>query len=369
MRAYDLIKFLCQKLGLMALAMALFFSVPARAELFSVPGNLDLLASTETSLQSLGTESRYEGLPGKWIHGSFMNFSGLRDYYFYMPANHAPGPIPLVVILHGCSQDAPGIAAGSGMNELAEADGFAVLYPNQSALANPYNCWNWYLPVNQMRDVGEPSIVVGMIGQISALIPLDQSRIFIGGISAGGAMTSNMIACYADLFTGGAIMSGLEFRAATSAPEAFQVAKTGPTQELQQSGIDAAACTGSAGHVQAILVIHGSSDTAVNPINSDRTWRQMTYMNDVLDDGSSNYSQTVDRIDSQPGQVPGGYAYTMDSYGGAIGGVTKIHIMNVTVDGMGHAWSGAKTTGTYLDPKGPDAGLMMWQFLSHFAGT
>ena len=323
------------------------------------------MTSSDSSLQALGDVSRYSNLPGAWVHGSFMNLFGSRDYYFYYPSNHGPGPIPLVVILHGCRQDAQIMAEGSGLNELAEQNGFAVLYPNQDAIYNADRCWNWFFQVNQMRDSGELSLVMGMVWEVGNQLPIDRSKVFVGGFSAGGAMASNLVACYSDIFSGAAIFSGLEFQAAMTIPDSLVAMSQGPSKDTHQSGLDAALCTPGGGKVQAILVLHGSEDSAVNPINSDRIVAQMTKMNDMLDDGRDNDSQNLQILGSHDDQVPGGYAYHSDLYGG----LGQVHIMNVTVEGMNHAWSGAKISGQFLDPKGPDAGLLMWQFLSQMAGS
>jgi poly(hydroxyalkanoate) depolymerase family esterase len=313
------------------------------------------------SLSGLGSgTAQLPSLPGKWAQGNYKNQFGSRDYYLYVPQNGQAGPLPLVVALHGCEEDAVTFATQTGLGEIGEKYGFAVLFPQEAQQDNMFECWNWFKPENQARDSGELSIVVGMIGQVNGQIQIDKNRIFVGGISAGGAMAANLLACYSDLFAGGLIHSGLEFEASTSDANAFQAMSSGSSTDPVSSASDAIRCTGSTAKLETVLIIHGSQDTTVNPINSTLALRQFTQMNDLLDDGSANGSQTTTPIDTSHLTAPGGDTYDMDSYGGTGG----THIVNVTVNGMAHAWSGAHQSGQFADPKGPDAGEMMWQFLS-----
>lgn len=294
--------------------------------------------------------------------GEYHNPYGARSYFLYLPKTAGGRPLGLMVMLHGCFQTADDFAAESGMNAIADRYGFAVLYPEQGYQDNIWKCWNWFLPENQARDRGELSIVVGMIGEVGKAVRIDPSRIYVVGLSAGGAMASNLLACYSDLFSGGAVASGMEFKAATQEAEAHQVAAHGSRHDMHRIGIEAAHCSGQGARPVALVTIYGTADPYVNPINSRHVIEQFTKMNDILDDGLDNNSQTTDVIASRQAVVPGGYAYTSRFYGG--GG--KIHIQEIAVDGMGHAWSGAVSSGDYADPKGPGVSDMIWLFLTHY---
>ncbi|MDR3608518.1 MAG: PHB depolymerase family esterase [Oligoflexia bacterium] len=304
--------------------------------------------------------------PGQWTHDSFSGSTGSRDYYLYTPKNtHGQAALPLLVMLHGCSEDAQSFAAQTGMNDIAEQFGFVVVYPEQTSQYNMMRCWNWFQPDSQARDSGELAIVVGIIQKVESATPIDGNRIYAAGISAGGGLVSNLLACYSDVFSGGGVASGLDYEAATSQMDAFTVMSSGPSnQDIPTTAQDAIRCTGRPAHPVAVLSIHGSSDPFVSPVNQDKVVEQFTAINDLLDDGQANNSQNMNVISSNSGQVPnGGYAYTVSTYGG--NGTT--HIGKITVSGMGHAWSGAKESGQFADPKGPNYSLMLWQFLSQFA--
>ena len=293
--------------------------------------------------------------------------AGSRDYYLYVPTSKsATTPLPLVVMLHGCEQDAQGFAAITGMNDVAEKYGFAVLYPEQTNQNNILKCWNWFKPENQVRNGGELGIVMNMIEKTENEMPIDKAHIFVAGLSAGAAMASNLIALHSDLLAGAGIHSGLEFRAATTEAQAWQVQSMGSSQDIKKSASDALAAAGISGggqRIPAVIVFHGSSDNVVNPINSNRILQQMTAINDLLDDSGANDSQSLNVITSLTGQVPNGYSYTTKFYGGK----GSIHLEDVTVDQMSHAWSGAHQAGQFADPKGPDASEMIWLFLWNYS--
>lgn len=307
-------------------------------------------------------------LPGtndqKMISGSYSNSFGSRNYYLYVPHNYdGTAKLPVMVMLHGCFQAPLDFARETGMNTVAEKYGFAVLYPEQTFQDNIWKCWNWFKPVNQARLSGEPSIIIGMLDDIKKHIQLDSGKIFAAGLSAGAAMASNIVACHSDIFAGAGIHSGLEYRAAVTESEAHQVVKTGPTQDVNQSGVAAAKCSGTAGRTVALVVFHGKNDPYVNPINSDRIIQQFSKMNDILDDGQDNDSQNSTVIATHSDKVSGGYSYTTELFGGS----GSVHLEKVIVEGMGHAWSGAAVQGQYADPRGPNASEMMWVFLSNYA--
>ncbi|MDR3606723.1 MAG: PHB depolymerase family esterase [Oligoflexia bacterium] len=294
-------------------------------------------------------------LPGNWSQGSFKDQNGHRSYYLYIPQNKPTGALPLVLALHGCTEAAPNFAAQSGLNDVAEKYGFAIVYPQETQDDNQMKCWNWFDPANQVRGGGEMDIAMGIINQVSSQIQIDTSRVYVAGFSSGAAMASNLLACYSDVFAGGFIHSGLEYAAASSTMDAFSAQSSGSQVSPTTSGHHAAKCTGSGAKLENILILHGSSDSIVNPVNSTQVLKQFTQMNNDLDP-----TQTDKVVGTQSYTVPGGYKYTMNSYGGTSG----IHIVSVTVDGMDHAWSGAHKNGPYMDPKGPDASEMMWQFFN-----
>ena len=247
------------------------------------------------------------------------------------------GPAPLVVVLHGCEQDAAAIAAATRWNELAEKEGFLVLYPNQQWGQNPYNCWNWFLPLNEAPGLGEPGMIAYAIAAAKAAYPVDDSRVYVTGISAGGAEAATMLSCYPGLFAAGASHSGVAYGVAADASTALDVMKDGPGHRAKRGICDPASFKGG------VFILQGSSDTAVNPANAGRL---------AADFAGKKASRVVT-------STPAGETYgfkTVDLAGG--------RVREILVDGLGHAWSGGAAGASATDPRGPDATGMMWAFFS-----
>lgn len=221
-------------------------------------------------------------------------------------------PAPLVVVLHGCEQDADAIAASSRWNDLAEKEGFLVLYPNQQWGRNPYNCWNWFLPVNQTAVAGEPAEIAAAVAAAKLLYPVDPDRVYVAGISAGAATAVTLLSCYPDLFAAGGIHSGVSYGLAATPADALDVMKNGPGSRANRGLCDPGAYKGG------VFVIHGSSDPVIAPSNADRV--------------AADFS-------------------------GA-------RVREMIVPGLGHAWSGGAPGLPASDPNGPDATGLMWSFFS-----
>jgi poly(hydroxyalkanoate) depolymerase family esterase len=186
----------------------------------------------------------------------------------YIPADLAPGA-PLVVVLHGCTQSAAVYDRGSGWTELAERHGFAVLFPEQARANNHNLCFNWYLANDARRGRGEAASIAQMVRHLTTTHGLDASRVFVNGLSAGGAMTAVMLACYPELFAGGAIIAGLAFGVAAGVPEALERMRGSgmPSRRALASRIANAA--DHDGPWPTLSVWHGTADHVVNNANAD----------------------------------------------------------------------------------------------------
>jgi poly(hydroxyalkanoate) depolymerase family esterase len=151
---------------------------------------------------------------GRTVSGSVTNAAGTRAYRLYVPSGYRGQPLPLVVMLHGCSQTPDDFATGTTMNAVAEENDCLVAYPGQTQSANGSNCWNWFLDTDQRRDRGEPSIIADITKEIARGYSIDVARTYVAGLSAGGAMAAIMATTYPDVFAAAGIHSGLAYRCA-----------------------------------------------------------------------------------------------------------------------------------------------------------
>jgi len=273
----------------------------------------------------------------RWLAGSYENPFGSRDYRLYVPSRHAGGKVPLVVMLHGCTQDPEDFARGTGMNRLAEETGFLVAYPAQSGAANPSRCWNWFQPTDQERARGEPSLVAGITSKIIAEHHLDPARVYVAGLSAGGATAAILAATYPDLYAASGVHSGLPKGAARDVASAFAAMRQPIQGDLPRPG----------GRLVPTIVFHGEADRTVAAANG------RTIVRHALEAGPP--ARPVIEVL----KVPGGHGYTRTRHVAADG---RCLIEHWAVDGLGHAWSGGHAAGSYTDPKGPDASRAMLRF-------
>ncbi|MCA1365003.1 PHB depolymerase family esterase [Bradyrhizobium sp. IC3069] len=278
----------------------------------------------------------------RFIEGSYSNPAGSRAYKLFIPSRHKDQPLPLIVMLHGCTQSPDDFAAGTRMNFIAEQKSCFVVYPAQRSEANRAKCWNWFRAADQQRGRGEPSIIAGITRQVMRDFPVDKDRVYVGGLSAGAAAAAVMGNTYKDLYAAIGVHSGLACGAATDLPSALVAMRQG-------GGSNRWAVVGDGPPVPTI-VFHGDHDTIVHPNNGDQILEQSVR--------AMRLQKKIDR-----GQVPGGHAYTCTILSDASGRGILEHW---NIHGAGHSWSGGSPAGSYTDPKGPDATTeMMRFFLGH----
>jgi len=278
----------------------------------------------------------------RFVEGTYSNPAGSRAYRLFIPSGYQGQPLPLVVMLHGCTQSPDDFAAGTRMNFVAEEQTCLVVYPAQRREANQAKCWNWFRTADQQRGKGEPLLLAGITRQIMRDYAVDPKRVYIGGLSAGAAAAAVMGATYSDLYAAIGVHSGLACGAATDLPSAFVAMRQG-------GGSDDRGIPGD-GPAVPTIVFHGDRDTTVHPNNGDQILEQ-----------SIRTARTQKQV--HRGRVPGGHAYTRtivtDASGRGIFEHWNIH-------GAGHAWSGGSPAGSYTDPRGPDATREMLRFfLAH----
>jgi poly(hydroxyalkanoate) depolymerase family esterase len=273
---------------------------------------------------------------GQFIASSFTNQAGTRAYKLYIPSGAGDRPLPLLIMLHGCTQSPDDFAAGTRMNRLAEERGCYVAYPEQNAKANPSRCWNWFQPGDQVRDQGEPSLIAGITREIMQQHRVDPGRVYVAGLSAGGVQAAIMAAAYPDLFAAVGIHSGLACGVARDLPSALAAMKQGPNGALLGPG-----------PTLPTIVFHGDQDRTVNPLNGERIAAQALAAGAGL------------KQELEQGRSECGLSYSRAMYADATG---RVLLERWTVHGAGHAWSGGSPDGSFTDPRGPDASREMLRF-------
>lgn len=271
--------------------------------------------------------------PARFVAGRFQHpTAGARDYKLFLPPGAGEQPRPLVLMLHGCTQTPDDFAAGTRMNEAAAAQGVVVLYPAQSVQMNPQRCWNWFKRQHQQRDRGEPALLAALVRQVVADQRIDPSRVYVAGLSAGGAMAAVLGQAYPDLFAAVGVHSGLASGVAGDLPSALAA---------MQSGAPAP----RASRPVPTIVFHGDRDATVNPANGAQVFAAAT------PPGATAHTERIAR--------PGARAHTRQQQRDAHGRVVAEHWL---VHGAAHAWSGGSSAGSYTDPQGPDATREMLRF-------
>jgi len=295
---------------------------------------------------------------GEFIQGTFALGTQQRHYKLFVPPGHQGKKLPLVVMLHGCTQDPDDFAAGTGMNELALEQRFFVLYPAQSRSANSSRCWNWFKPADQQRDSGEPALIAAMVRSVLEQFGADDARTYIAGLSAGGAMAAVIANAYPELFAAVGVHSGLPCGSARNVMEALSVMKSGDAGsrfpfEPGRPGV--AAKNRNAPPVPTI-VFHGDRDHMVHPDNGAQVVKEAlgVLARDTTTQGLVETAQEI-KADAAGNSRSCSRTVYADASGSPLVEQWIIH-------GAGHAWSGGRPAGSYTDPRGPDASAEMLRF-------
>lgn len=300
-------------------------------------------------LQSLRSErARFADQPGparrqpgpaeedeRFRSRSFRNAAGALAYKLYVPADHAGREPALVVMLHGCTQDPNDFARGTRMNRLADEFGIIVAYPHQPRSANAQGCWNWFDPRHQQRGTGEPAVLAGLAQELAAEFGIDHARVFVAGLSAGGAMADVLSSTYPDIFAAAGIHSGLPHGAASDVMSAFAAMK-GNAKTPSRARANAS----------RQIIFHGTADATVHPSNGETLFARAR-------------ARGGEMAELMTDTVVNGRHVTRTLVGPAHGPATTEYWL---VQGAGHAWSGGDGTGSFTDASGPEASREMIRF-------
>ncbi|MFZ6732260.1 alpha/beta hydrolase family esterase [Undibacterium sp. Ji42W] len=286
---------------------------------------------------------------GRFVSGSYVNPHGKRSYKLYIPSGYNGDKgkaLPLIVMLHGCTQGPDDFATGTGMNLIAEQQQCLVVYPAQDQGANSSKCWNWFKAMDQQRDQGEPSLIAGITRDIMANYHVDADSVFIAGMSAGGAMAAIMADAYPELYAAVGIHSGLPFGAASDLPSAM-AAMRGAANQIKKP---------VTGNAVPIIVFHGDQDHTVHSKNADRIMAR--YL------GSKQSSALKAQKEDGSGKL--GRRYTRTRYAenasSQQAGAKTAPAEQWVIHGAGHTWSGGNSQGSFTDAAGPDASREMLRF-------
>jgi poly(hydroxyalkanoate) depolymerase family esterase len=273
---------------------------------------------------------------GRYISGSFSNSEGLRSYKLYIPSNPSDGLRPLIVMLHGCTQSADDFAVGTRMNFAAEEHGCFVVYPEQPQAANASKCWNWFRPGDQARGKGEPSLIAGIAHQVVGVHNIDPSRIYVAGLSAGGAAAAIMGEVYPDLFAAVGVHSGLACGLAYDMPSAFNAMRGAAGDTVGRASAS----------LKPTIVFHGDRDATVHPCNGAKIIARVS--------GHANLRMSAERKSSLTG-----HSYSQSVHRDA-SGISILELWDL--HGAGHTWSGGSPAGSFTSQDGPDASKEMLRF-------
>jgi len=298
---------------------------------------------------------------GRVVDGAHTQAGLTRRYRLYLPPGATGQARPLVVMLHGCTQNPDDFATGTGMNALADAHGFCVLYPEQPQDANPSKCWNWFKHNHQSRERGETALIGGMTQAVRREHGLDAGRVYIAGLSAGGAMAGLVAAAHPEIYAAVGVHSGLAPGVARSLPDALAAMRGGAAGTALPGGLPGGlqgglpqGLRGAAAAPQKLdlpvptIVFHGDQDSTVHPVNGEQVLAA------ALRAGGPGARARVEHGVSTQGK-----RYTRSTYATDGGPVVAEHWL---VHGAGHAWSGGSAAGSYTDAQGPDASREMWRF-------
>lgn len=252
----------------------------------------------------------------------------------------------MLVMLHGCLQDAADIARGSGLDDLAAREGMLVLYPEQPETANPRKCWNWFDRANQQRAAGEPALLAALIDRVAIDHGADPARIHLAGVSAGAAMATLLAVAYPERYQSLTSASGIGWAAAPTVAEALSVMQRGAGETLP-SALQMVDAMGTRARAFPVLIVHGAADHVVSIRNASELAMQFVGLHDLLRTRAGQ--PALAPVELAPA-LEGGYTVRERQWRDGEG---RVSVTLLRIEELGHAWSAGDASGSFTDPNGP----------------
>lgn len=294
------------------------------------------------------------------VTGTYDGPEGRRAWRLAVPPRHDPAqPRPMLVMLHGCLQDAADIARGTRLDAIAESSGILVLYPEQPAAANPRKCWNWFDPAHQHRDAGEPRLLAALIADVARTQGADPSRVHVAGISAGGAMATLLAVAYPERFASLTSVAGIGWRSATDVGRALAVMQQGGGDALPDASALLQAM-GARARAMPVLIVQGGADNVVSVRNADDLVRQFVALHDTLGSRAGQSALTMHELPAV--HVEG--ATVQERQWRDAQGAPQVTLLRIVE--LGHAWPHGSKAGSFTDVAGPDLSQRIGTFVAGY---
>jgi poly(hydroxyalkanoate) depolymerase family esterase len=305
----------------------------------------------------MGAQTRdkpYDAGTREFLSGVAMSLEmdGDATHRLFLPAARTGRRVPLLVMLHGCQQNAADFAAATRMNAVAQSEGFAVLYPQQSTRANPLRCWNWFLPLTLRLEARAIARLIVRIGRAHAI---DRERVYVAGMSAGAVMARTLAVRHAQLFAACAVHSGLMYGAAATAMQGMAAMRSGSTAAPAVTGAAAVAAMGLRPRLVPMLVMHGTADAVVASRNADQLVEQFLVMDALIHRRAAPLHPASERSVDYAGRQCRIVDYSRDG---------RVLLRRCLIEGLGHAWSGGDAAYEFSDAHPPSASELLWDFVS-----
>lgn len=294
------------------------------------------------------------------ITGEYTGPEGTRRWRLAMPAAHRRDtPRPMLVMLHGCLQDAADIARGTRFDDVAEAEGILVLYPEQPETANPRKCWNWFDGAHHHRGAGEPALLAGLIDRVVSDHGADPARVHLAGVSAGAAMATLLAVAYPERFQSLTSAAGPAWAAAATVTDALSVMQRGAGDALAPAS-RMAERMGARARAFPVLVVHGGADNVVSARNAGELVQQFTGLHDLL---RARAGKAGLQLHELAASTTGDYTVREQQWRDEQG---RAQVTLVRVEQLAHAWSNGDPSGSFTDPHGPSISQRIGAFVARY---